>query len=67
MTRYQKHMQHIHNIGQAMAIENAVMLLTEDIVDFLVKSGIKEGAPILKDIRALSKYEYNPKQTINNE
>lgn len=62
MTRYQKHMQHVHNVGQAMAIENAVILLTEDIVDFLVKSGIKQGAPLLRQIRELIKYEYNPKK-----
>lgn len=67
MTRYQKHMQHVHNIGQATAIENAVMLLMEDVIDFLVKSGVKQDAPILKEIRNLSKYEYNPKSILNNE
>lgn len=66
MTRYQKHMQHIHNAAQAMAIENAVMLLTEDIVDYLIKGGVKPGAPLLKEVRDLCKYEYNPK-ILNNE
>jgi len=65
MTRYQKHMQHVHNIGQAMTIENAVMLVIEDVIEHLIKNGVKQDAPLLKQIRALGKYEYNPQKTLH--
>lgn len=60
MTRYQKHMQHIHNIAAAMNIENAVMLLMEDIIDHLIASGMKPDCSMVKEIRNLGKYTYEP-------
>lgn len=65
MTRYEKHMQHIHNKATAMSIEMAVELLIDDIVECLIKSGVKHDASLLKDIRKLSHYQYNPQKQIN--
>lgn len=62
MARYQKHMQQIHNQATAQSIESAVQLLTEDIIDFLIKAGVQPGGMLLKDIRNLSKYEYKIKK-----
>lgn len=62
MTRYQKHMQQIHNQATAQSIESAVRLLTEDIIDFLIKAGVRQHSALLKDIRNLSKYEYKIKK-----
>lgn len=53
-------MQHIHNIGAAMSIENAVVLVVEDIVDHLVVSGIKPDSKLIKSVRKLGKYTYKP-------
>jgi hypothetical protein len=61
MTRYQKHMQHIHNIGAAMSIESAVYLVVDDIVDLLVKSGIKADSELIKNVRKCGTYTYDPK------
>lgn len=66
MTRYQKHMQRIHDVSTATTIEAAVMLLTEDIADYLVKSGVKPDSRLIKEIRTFKDYEYNPKGHIKS-
>lgn len=59
MTRYQKHMQHIHNQATASSIEMAVTLLLEDISDFLINSGVKPGCKLIEDIKSFNKYDYD--------
>lgn len=58
MTRYKKHMQKVHNQATATSIEMAVCLLIEDVIEHLVNNGVKEGAPLLKEIRKIAKYQY---------
>lgn len=60
MTRYQKHMQHIHNQGTANAIEAAVMCITEDIADYLIKCGVHADSKLIKEVRTFKDYVYNP-------
>lgn len=62
MTRYQTHMQHIHNQATAQSIEQAARLLLEDVADFLIKSGVKAESQLIKDVKAFDQYEYNPKK-----
>lgn len=62
MTRYQRHMQHVHDQATALSIEQATRLLLEDVADFLVKSGVKAESQLIKDVKAFDKYEYNPKK-----
>lgn len=64
MDRYKKFMQKIHNVGTASAIEMAALLLTEDILDHLIKTGVKEDSKLLKDIRSLQSYEYKKPELI---
>lgn len=61
MTRYQLHMQLIHNQATALSIEMAVTVFTEDVLEYLIKSGVKADSKIIQDLRNLSKYEYNAK------
>lgn len=49
---------HVHNSGTANSIEMAIVHLMDDIQEYLIKSGVKPGCKILKDIRKLSEYEY---------
>jgi len=63
MTRYTKYMQHIHNQGIASAIEQAIMLFTEDVLDLLVKTGVRDNSLLINKIRDLQKYEYNAKKS----
>lgn len=58
MTRYQKYMQKIHSVGTASAVEMGVMLIIEDVLDHLIKSGVKADSPIIKEIRSLREYTY---------
>lgn len=67
MNRYKKYMQHIHSVGTATAIEMAVILLTEDIADFLVHNGIKADSPLINEVRKLKDYEYKPKKALNED
>lgn len=67
MTHYTKYMQHIHNQAIASAIEMAVLCVTEDILELLIKTGVKPHAELLKKIRSLQKYEYGKITPINNE
>lgn len=60
MTRYQKYMQHIHSQATASAIETAVKLLTEDIVDYLVQHGVKADSNLIAEIKTFKDYVYNP-------
>lgn len=60
ITRYQRHMQHIHNISAAMSIEGAVNLVVEDIIDHLVAHGIKPDSELIKSVRKLGQYTYKP-------
>lgn len=60
MTRYKKHMQHIHNQATASSIEMAVTLLLDDISEYLIKSGVKPDSRLIKEIKEFNKYEYNP-------
>lgn len=59
MTRYKKYMQTIHNLGRAYDIETAARFLISDIQELLVKTGVKQGSPILKKIEELSLYNYD--------
>lgn len=67
MTRYQKYMQEIHSVSTAYAIELGALLLTEDILDYLIKSGIKADSKIIKDVRNIKKYEYKPYEDSNTK
>jgi hypothetical protein len=60
MTRYQKHMQQVHNYATAQAIEMAVKKLIIDIREHLIKTGVKAGSPLLDKISMLQEYEYKP-------
>lgn len=62
MTRYQKHMQHIHNQATARSIETAVQLVLEDVAEFLIKTGVKPGSKLIKDVKSFHQYEYNPRK-----
>lgn len=67
MDRYKKHMQKVHNIGTATSIEMAVLLIMEDVVDHLIKTGVKEDSKLLKDIRDLQSYEYKKPELCQNK
>lgn len=58
MTRYAKYMQHIHDIGTANTIENAVSFVIEDIIDYLKKTGVKPESNLLNEIRKIGTYAY---------
>lgn len=62
MTKYQAHMQRIHNQATANSIEQATRLLLEDVADFLIKTGVRADSQLIKDVKAFDKYEYNPKK-----
>jgi hypothetical protein len=64
MNRYKKHMQKVHNVGTATSIEMAVLLIIEDVVDHLIKTGVKADSKLLKDIRGLQSYEYKKPEII---
>ena len=63
MTRYAKYMQHIHNQATASAIEQAVMLFTQDVLDLLIKTGVHDGSMLVNKIKDLQKYEYNAQKS----
>lgn len=67
MTRYKQYIQQIQNPATVRSIGDAVMWLTEDIIDFLIASGVKQGAPILDDIRKISKYDGTEIPFSNNQ
>lgn len=54
-------MQHIHNQATASSIEMAVVLLLDDISEYLIKSGVKPDSRLIKEIKEFNTYEYNPK------
>lgn len=58
MTRYQKYMQSIHSVATASAVEMGVMLIIEDVLDHLIKSGVKPDSNLIKEIRSLKEYTY---------
>lgn len=58
MTRYQKYMQEIHSVSTAYAIELGAMLIIEDVLDHLIKTGVKADSPLIKQIRSLREYTY---------
>lgn len=62
LTRYESHMQLVHNQATAMSIELAILLFTEDILDVLIKTGVKENSALINKVRALKKYNYNALQ-----
>lgn len=66
MTHYQHYMQQIHNQGTAMNIELAVSCLTQDVIDYLIQTGVKPGSPLLKKIKDLQKYEYRSKSSCSD-
>ena len=59
MTRYKNFMQQVHNQAIAHDIEWAAARLTEDVIDLLIKTGVRPGSPILNKIKELQKYEYS--------
>lgn len=59
-------MQHVHNAATANSIEMAVVHLMDDIQECLIKSGVKPGSKLLKDLRKLSEYEYRNKFSNSN-
>lgn len=65
--RYQQHMQHIHNQATASAIEVAAFCLMEDVVELLIKTGVKPEGTLLTKIRELQRYEYGKITPVHNE
>jgi hypothetical protein len=61
MTRYKSYIQKIHSVATASAIEMGVLLITEDVCDYLVNSGVQADSNLIKEIRKLKEYEYKPK------
>lgn len=56
-------MQQIHNQATAFNVEMGIGLFTNDIIDLLIKTGVKKDSELISKIKSLKNYQYGASET----